>query len=141
MTPCAAVLLDCCTLFRFTRSGLTQTASTGSSPRSWRWPRVSGRGTRAERVSRTLAAQWTAARHNGVVHASAEAALRDRSRPLSEREFEVARLIAQDLTNRGIAAELGRSEGTVRVHVEHILRKLGLQSRAQVAHWVREQVG
>jgi DNA-binding CsgD family transcriptional regulator/tetratricopeptide (TPR) repeat protein len=100
-----------------------------------------GRGTRAERLTRALSEQWSAARRNGVAPTGdaggpAEVA----PKPLSEREMEVARLIARDLTNRAIAAELTLSEGTVHVHVEHILRKLGLQSRAQVAHWVRQLV-
>jgi non-specific serine/threonine protein kinase len=57
---------------------------------------------------------------------------------LSARETEVARLIGQNLTNRAIAHELALSEGTVRVHVEHILNKLALRSRVQVAQWLRQ---
>jgi predicted ATPase/DNA-binding CsgD family transcriptional regulator len=57
---------------------------------------------------------------------------------LSARETEVAQLIGQNLTNRAIARELALSEGTVRVHVEHILNKLGLRSRVQVAQWLRQ---
>jgi DNA-binding NarL/FixJ family response regulator len=58
---------------------------------------------------------------------------------LSAREGEVALLLADGLSNRAIADRLGLSVGTVRVHVEHILSKLGLRSRVQVATWVREQ--
>jgi non-specific serine/threonine protein kinase len=57
---------------------------------------------------------------------------------LSAREFEVARLVADGLSNPAIAAELFVSRATVKTHVSHILSKLGLQSRAQVAGWVAE---
>jgi DNA-binding CsgD family transcriptional regulator len=56
-------------------------------------------------------------------------------RPLTVREFEVARLIAEGLTNSQIAAELSVSPKTVSAHVEHILAKLGVARRAEVAAW------
>jgi non-specific serine/threonine protein kinase len=56
--------------------------------------------------------------------------------PLTRRERQVAALVAQGLTNREIARELVITEGTVGVHVEHILAKLELRSRTQVAAWV-----
>lgn len=55
---------------------------------------------------------------------------------LSPRELEVARLVADGLTNREIAARLFVSERTVDGHLEHIREKLGVNSRAQVAAWV-----
>jgi DNA-binding NarL/FixJ family response regulator len=58
---------------------------------------------------------------------------------LSRREREVATLIAHGLTNREIAEALVISELTADTHVRHILRKLGVRSRAQVATWVTEQ--
>jgi non-specific serine/threonine protein kinase len=58
---------------------------------------------------------------------------------LSPREEEVAALLARGLTNKQIAAELVVSPGTVRSHVEHILAKLDLTSRAQVAVWASRQ--
>jgi DNA-binding CsgD family transcriptional regulator len=58
---------------------------------------------------------------------------------LSKRELEVASLLAQGLTNKQIAAELVVSAGTVRSHVEHILIKLDLHSRAQVAVWATQE--
>ena len=57
-------------------------------------------------------------------------------RPLTAREFEVARLIADGLTNATIAAELRLSPRTVGAHVEHILAKLGFTRRAEIAAWV-----
>ncbi|WP_432824389.1 ATP-binding protein [Dactylosporangium sp. CA-092794] len=56
--------------------------------------------------------------------------------PLSPRELEVARLIAGGLTNREIGAALHIAPKTVAAHVEHILTKLGVKGRAQVAAWV-----
>jgi DNA-binding CsgD family transcriptional regulator len=52
---------------------------------------------------------------------------------LTGREREVAHLLAAGRSNREIADMLVIAEGTVEVHVKHILSKLGLRSRAQVA--------
>jgi non-specific serine/threonine protein kinase len=61
--------------------------------------------------------------------------------PLTEREAEVAELIVQGLTSRQIAAELAISERTVHRHVENMLNKLGLATRAQIAAWLVERRG
>jgi DNA-binding CsgD family transcriptional regulator len=58
---------------------------------------------------------------------------------LTPREREVAVLVAQGLTNRQIAEALVISEGTARIHIEHILNKLDFHSRAQIAAWVVAQ--
>jgi predicted ATPase/DNA-binding SARP family transcriptional activator/DNA-binding CsgD family transcriptional regulator/Tfp pilus assembly protein PilF len=55
--------------------------------------------------------------------------------PLTQRERAVALLMAQGMTNRQIAGELGMAVRTVDTHVTRILHKLGLQSRAHVADW------
>jgi DNA-binding NarL/FixJ family response regulator len=55
---------------------------------------------------------------------------------LTHREREVAILIARGVTNRQIADCLVISPATVRVHVEHILFKLELHTRAQLAAWM-----
>lgn len=55
--------------------------------------------------------------------------------PLTAREREVAALIAHGLTNRDVAAQLRISERTAISHVEHIMNKLGLHTRAQIAAW------
>ncbi|WP_285600585.1 LuxR family transcriptional regulator [Kineosporia sp. NBRC 101731] len=55
--------------------------------------------------------------------------------PLTAREFEVARLIADGLTNRQIAEHLVLAPKTVSAHVEHILAKLGAARRTEIASW------
>ncbi|MEV0087830.1 LuxR C-terminal-related transcriptional regulator [Saccharopolyspora sp. NPDC050642] len=59
-----------------------------------------------------------------------------RSCPLTDRELEVARLIATGLSNRAIAENLVISPRTVDGHVERMLGKLGFASRTQVASWI-----
>jgi DNA-binding NarL/FixJ family response regulator len=57
---------------------------------------------------------------------------------LTRREVEVLRLMAAGDTNARIATRLVISEGTVKSHVKHILRKLGAANRAEaVSHWLR----
>jgi DNA-binding CsgD family transcriptional regulator len=58
---------------------------------------------------------------------------------LTVREREIATLMADGLSNHNIAERLVISEGTVEVHVKHILGKLGFRSRAQVAGWLVRQ--
>jgi predicted ATPase/DNA-binding CsgD family transcriptional regulator len=58
---------------------------------------------------------------------------------LTLRQEEVARLIAQGLTNKEIARALVITEKTVGTHVEDIFNRLGFQSRAQVGAWVGRQ--
>ncbi len=55
--------------------------------------------------------------------------------PLSAREFEVARLIAEGRTNGEIALDLGVARKTIASHVEHILAKLDVGRRAEIAAW------
>src|SRR5579859_2243034 len=58
---------------------------------------------------------------------------------LSPRELQVANLIAKGLSNREIARALVISDKTVANHVEHIMTKLDLRSRAQIAVWAVQQ--
>jgi two-component system, NarL family, response regulator LiaR len=52
---------------------------------------------------------------------------------ITTREIEVLRLLAQGRTNPEIAQELGISRGTVKIHVQHIIAKLGVSDRTQAA--------
>jgi predicted ATPase/DNA-binding CsgD family transcriptional regulator len=58
---------------------------------------------------------------------------------LTKREREIAKLIAQGMSNREIAAALVIAQRTAEGHVEHILVKLGYSSRAQIAAWFAER--
>jgi DNA-binding NarL/FixJ family response regulator len=53
--------------------------------------------------------------------------------PLSERELEVLRLLAEGSSNREIASALFLAEGTVKNHVTNLLGKLGVRDRTQAA--------
>jgi DNA-binding NarL/FixJ family response regulator len=57
----------------------------------------------------------------------------DRATGLTPRELEVALLLARGYSDREIAEELVITRGTASLHVHHILGKLGLRSRVQVA--------
>jgi DNA-binding CsgD family transcriptional regulator len=82
---------------------------------------------------------------SGPLRVAAEAVLETTGRrgeagevwaPLSAREFEVARHVAAGLTNREIGGELDVAPKTVAAHIEHILAKLGVGRRAEIATWV-----
>jgi DNA-binding NarL/FixJ family response regulator len=61
--------------------------------------------------------------------------------PLTDRERQVLHLMAEGLTNKEIARNLQISYETVKEHVQHILRKLGVTDRTQAAIWaVRNDV-
>jgi len=60
---------------------------------------------------------------------------------LTKREVEIARLIADDMTNREIAIRLFLSERTVETHVTHMFNKLGLNSRIQLTRWLANVSG
>jgi len=52
---------------------------------------------------------------------------------LDPRERDILRGIARGASNKEIARELGIAETTVKIHVQHVLRKLGFSSRVQAA--------
>ena len=56
--------------------------------------------------------------------------------PLTDRECEVAKLIAEGLSNRAIGHKLFISQSTAARHVANIFAKLGFNTRAQVTAWV-----
>ena len=59
--------------------------------------------------------------------------------PLSDREHEIAGLVADGLSNRDIAERLFISVRTAENHVSHVLVKLGLRSRGQLVRWVADR--
>lgn len=76
-----------------------------------------------------------------LTHLMAAALRRDRrpatvaSAGLTEQELRILERIAEGLSNKLIGRELDIAEGTVKVHVKHILRKLELRSRVEAAVW------
>ena len=69
-------------------------------------------------------------------------ALREDARPktpneagLTKREEEILGLIATGMSNKQIARELDVAEGTIKVHVKHLLKKLNLRTRLEAAVW------
>lgn len=58
---------------------------------------------------------------------------------LTEQEGRILELIAQGMSNKLIARELNIADGTVKVHVKHLLRKLNLRSRVEAAVWAVER--
>jgi DNA-binding CsgD family transcriptional regulator len=56
-------------------------------------------------------------------------------RPLTAREYAVAMLIAEGLTNSELADRLDIAPKTASAHVEHILAKLGVSRRTEIAAW------
>lgn len=84
-------------------------------------------------ISDSLTAALAIALRN--VPASDEA--RDISR-LSPREIDVLYCIANGMSNRQISEQLKISDGTVKVHVKHVLKKLGFGTRVEAALWASE---
>lgn len=62
-----------------------------------------------------------------------EEVVREEERPeLTEREYEVLRLVAKGYSNKAVARELSISLSTVKTHLRHIFAKLGVEDRAQL---------
>lgn len=60
---------------------------------------------------------------------------------LSPRERQILELIARGASNKEVARQLGIAEATVKIHVQHILRKLNLSSRVQAAVYLTGRTG
>ncbi|GLR64024.1 two-component system response regulator NarL [Marinospirillum insulare] len=58
---------------------------------------------------------------------------------LTAREMQIMRLIAEGLSNKMIARRLDVTEGTVKVHVKNLLKKMQLRSRVEVAVWAVQE--
>jgi len=80
---------------------------------------------RARRALRSLGVRVPSARSG-----------RSSDQPISRREMEVARLVAQGLSNAEIAERLVLSVRTIESHLDHVYARLGLSSRAALAGWV-----
>ncbi len=107
--------------------------------------RCASRTNRAKEAARLLAGARVTAQSLGAAlllaamdaRPAAGAAIRsDPWSPLTVREFQVARLVAEGRTNPDIAAELGITTRTAGSPVEHILDRLGASRRAQIGAWV-----
>src|SRR4051794_14303723 len=120
--PYAQVHHDACEAT--VRAGLGEARYRGA------WDR--GHGLARERVAGAALEETHA---SGRDAAAAGAPARDADE-LSARELEVARLAAKGLSTPAIAAALFVSVATVKPHVSHILGKLDLNSRVQLAGWV-----
>jgi DNA-binding NarL/FixJ family response regulator len=59
---------------------------------------------------------------------------------LSARELQVLRLVAKGLANKQIGRSLGISERTVKVHVGHVFRRIGVADRTSAAMWARDNL-
>jgi two-component system nitrate/nitrite response regulator NarL len=64
---------------------------------------------------------------------------RSNANSLTPREKQIIKLIALGLPNKLIAKKLSITEGTVKVHVKHLLKKLQLRSRVEVAVWAVQE--
>lgn len=62
------------------------------------------------------------------------------SRVLSRAEEQVLALLSDNYTNAEIAQRLVCSPETVKTHVSHVLRKLGMANRHEAARWWREKI-
>ncbi len=93
---------------------------------------------RAARGESTMSAQMTS-KLVRELHAVTQAGNgASRKAPLSPREQEILKLVATGSSNKEVARALGVAESTVKIHVQHILRKLGLSSRVQAAVYAAE---
>ncbi len=99
---------------------------------------------RALASGRTLCSQRIARLLFTRVAKSAQASKARRRRPaaddihLTPRELQIMTLIEEGLSNKGIARRLSIELQTVKNHVHHILVKLSLRRRTEVAHYVRQ---
>jgi DNA-binding CsgD family transcriptional regulator len=80
-----------------------------------------------------------ALRDRGGGRGGVDALIADEQFPLTGREFMVAELVAEGLTNRRIAEKLDLSVRTVASHLDKVRDKLGLRSRTQIALWIADR--
>jgi DNA-binding NarL/FixJ family response regulator len=68
-----------------------------------------------------------------------EVAAREVGRELTNREVEIVRLVARGLRNKAIAAQLSIREGTIKIHLHHIFRKLQVDGRVGLILYARDK--
>lgn len=106
------------------------------------WADVAGTARRALAEFDRLGARPFVDRARRVLRAAGDrppARARSAAGELSERELQVIRLVAVGLSNTEIAQRLFISQRTVTTHLQHVYRRLGLQSRTALARWVLER--
>jgi len=84
-------------------------------------------------VRRMAPPQPAARDHNRHLRVISTLEERDALATLSDRELQVVRLVAEGLSNKEISSRLTLSDKTVKNHISHILAKMGLTARTQVA--------
>ena len=87
---------------------------------------------------RTVISDTLTAALAGALRDEARGERRD-VRDLTDRELAVLKCLAGGQSNKVIARNLSITEGTVKVHVKHLLKKLGFRSRVEAAVWASEQ--
>jgi non-specific serine/threonine protein kinase len=85
------------------------------------------------------AVEYALGRRDEALPAAAQPEVALNATPLTERERQVATLVADGLTNRQIASALALSRRTVGTHLEHMFAKLGVKGRAELAAWITRQ--
>lgn len=119
------------------RLGLLMLSSADDEATIWRALRAGADGyvlKTADEAELHRAVRLAAARLPAIVQPEVSEAMRQAMRepgvePLSEREVEILRTLAQDLSNKEIATRLGISDRTVQQHLANIFGKLGVASR------------
>jgi two-component system nitrate/nitrite response regulator NarL len=97
---------------------------------------------RASLSGETVIGETLAARLAGALRQEAQELTSGTKRELAlltEREQQVLRCIADGQSNKRIARSLSITEGTVKVHVKNLLKKLSFRSRVEAAVWMAQQ--
>jgi DNA-binding NarL/FixJ family response regulator len=66
---------------------------------------------------------------------------RSREIALTGRESQVLSLVARGMRNKTIAHELGLSEHTIKLHLHHVISKIGVRNRTEATQWYLTQSG
>jgi DNA-binding CsgD family transcriptional regulator len=98
----------------------------GDPPTKLQWPFIE----RRKGPDRRLGDRRKGERRQGDRRQQATPTPRDLAPSFTGREREIVDLLMQGMTNRQIAQALGIAEATVKKHLHHVYRKLGVRSRA-----------